>query len=228
MNRPLVLLGAGGLARETAELVRAHDAAVDVGQRHRLMGMLDDDPRRHGRLVGGLAVLGSREWLAEHPEVAVTVCIAHPHRPLVRLGVVRSLDLDHGRFATLVHPRASLGTSTRLGPGSIVLGGVTCTADVTLGRHVIVMPGVVLTHDVVVEDGVTLAAGALVAGGVHLEAGAYVGAGALIREGCRVGTGATVGMGAVVTRDVEPGITCVGNPARPLHHRPLTVVGARR
>lgn len=53
---------------------------------------------------------------------------------------------------------------------------------------------------------------------------AYIGAGALIKEGrygkpLVIGDGAVVGMGAVVIRDVEPYVTVVGNPARPLVKR---------
>jgi UDP-2-acetamido-3-amino-2,3-dideoxy-glucuronate N-acetyltransferase len=46
-------------------------------------------------------------------------------------------------------------------------------------------------------------------------AGASIGSGATILGGVTIGAGALVGAGAVVTRDVEPGATVVGNPARP-------------
>lgn len=42
----------------------------------------------------------------------------------------------------------------------------------------------------------------------------WIGAGALILPGVSVGDGALVGAGSVVTRDVPPGATVVGNPAR--------------
>jgi len=49
-----------------------------------------------------------------------------------------------------------------------------------------------------------------------VERGASIGSGATILGGVRIGAGALVGAGAVVTRDVEPGATVAGNPARPL------------
>lgn len=50
----------------------------------------------------------------------------------------------------------------------------------------------------------------------YVEEDASIGSGATILCGVRIGRGAMVGAGAVVTKDVAPGVTVVGNPARPL------------
>jgi UDP-2-acetamido-3-amino-2,3-dideoxy-glucuronate N-acetyltransferase len=49
-----------------------------------------------------------------------------------------------------------------------------------------------------------------------IERGASIGSGATILGGVRIGENALVGAGAVVTKDVAPGETVAGNPARPL------------
>ncbi len=51
------------------------------------------------------------------------------------------------------------------------------------------------------------------------KAGASIGANATIVCGVTIGEGATVGAGAVVTKDVPPGESVVGNPARPIKRR---------
>jgi acetyltransferase-like isoleucine patch superfamily enzyme len=47
-----------------------------------------------------------------------------------------------------------------------------------------------------------------------IEDGVSIGSGAVVLGGVRVGAGALVGAGAVVTRDVPPGATVAGVPAR--------------
>jgi maltose O-acetyltransferase len=54
---------------------------------------------------------------------------------------------------------------------------------------------------------------------VTIENECLIGTGAVILQGLTIGRGATVGAGAVVTRDVAPGSTVVGVPARPLNER---------
>ena len=211
--RPLLLIGAGGFARETLELVRAVNRVAPAWD---VAGFLDDDPAQLGRRVDGVAVLGPSAAAGDHPDALLCACVASPDDPLRRLRLVERLALPAERYATLVHPAAVVAASASLGPGTVVHATTVLTADVTLGAHVAVMPAVVLTHDDVAGDGATFGAGARVAGGVTIGAGAYVGSGALLRESLSVGAGAVVGMGAVVTRDVPAGEVWAGVPARPL------------
>ena len=222
--RRLVLVGAGGFAGETTELVRALNR---VDPTFDLVGYLDDDPALAGQVRTGLPVVGPLEWIHDHPDVAVTVCIGSPAAPAARRRVVARLGLDPSRFATLVHPRADLGTTVEVGAGSVIHAGCVITADVRLGRHVEMMPGTVLTHDDVVGDGATFGAGVRVAGGVDIGADAYLGSGACIRERVVIGVGSVVGMGAVVLDDVPPGEIWAGNPARFIRSaQPRTPIGA--
>jgi sugar O-acyltransferase (sialic acid O-acetyltransferase NeuD family) len=209
-SRELLLLGAGGLTRETLELVAAVNAQAPAW---RVLGVLDDRPATHGTVVGGVPVLGPTAAVHDHPDALVAACVASPHRPLGRLQLTARLDLPAERWATLVHPTAVVPASAAIGPGSILHATTVLTADVTLGAHVVAMPAVVLTHDDVVGDGATFGAGARLAGGVRVEDAAYLGTGALVREHVVIGRGAVVGMGAVVTTSVPAGEVWAGVPA---------------
>jgi sugar O-acyltransferase (sialic acid O-acetyltransferase NeuD family) len=214
---PLLLIGAGGFARETIELVRAIDREAPSWE---LIGLLDDDPELRDTQIHDVPILGPCSAAAEHPEALVVACVASPDDPLRRLRLVERVALPLERYATLIHPRATIAETATIGPGSVVHANTVLTADIRLGAHVAVMPSVVLTHDDVVEDGVTFGAGVRVSGAVTIEDGAYVGAGALLRERIRIGSGALIGMGSVVTKSVPPGeVWHGGSPARPRESR---------
>jgi sugar O-acyltransferase (sialic acid O-acetyltransferase NeuD family) len=210
-ERTLVVVGAGGFGRETVEAIRALNAA---GARWRLAGYLDDDPARHGTVIGGVPVLGGIAELDRMPEASVVVCTGRPDNYVSRPRIVERLGLPPERYATIIHPSASVSVTSRVGPGSVLLAQTVLTAAVTVGSHVAVMPHVTLTHDDVVADFATMASGVCLGGNVSVGRCAYIGAGALVRENRSVGSCALVGMGAIVTRDVPPGEVWAGVPAR--------------
>lgn len=211
-SSPLLLIGAGGFARETIELVRAINRETPTWD---LVGLLDDNPDLHGQELLGVPIVGSCASAAEHPDARLVACVASPDDPLRRLRLVERLGLPVERYATLLDPRAAIADSATIGPGSVVHAGSVFTADLRLGAHVAVMPGTILTHDDTIEDGVTFGAGVRVSGAVTIERGAYIGSGALLREKITVGAGALVGMGALVTKPVPAAEVWLGAPARP-------------
>jgi sugar O-acyltransferase (sialic acid O-acetyltransferase NeuD family) len=210
----LVIVGAGGFARETAA------AASAAGWR--VLGFLDDNPLLHGTIRSGLPILGEVTAALDMPEVAVVVCVGNPRNYTARRQIVERLDLGDDRYATIVHPTVSIGTGCFVGPGTVLLAGTVLTADIEVGAHVAVMPQAVLTHDNRIGDYATLASGVRMGGGAVLETGAYVGAGALIRENVTVGAWSLVGLGSVVLADVPADEVWAGSPARKLRNADLT------
>ena len=102
--------------------------------------------------------------------------------------------------------------------------------EVTVGNRVTVKSGVQLWDGVTLEDDVFIGPNVTFTNDRHPRSkhypetfpkttvckGASIGGGAVLLPGVRIGAGAMVGAGAVVLHDVPPGVTVVGNPARPL------------
>jgi acetyltransferase-like isoleucine patch superfamily enzyme len=117
-----------------------------------------------------------------------------------------------------------------VGDDSVLVGAVfMCAERITIGRRVIISYNVTIAdsdfHPIDPEqrrlDAIASAPQGdpskrppYVTRPVVIEDDAWIGIGAIILKGVRIGRGTRVGAGTVVTRDVPPGATVTGNPAR--------------
>ena len=205
----LIIVAAGGLAREVAETVAR-------GTEWDLIGFLDDEPALIGTEVSRRPVLGSIDDVVRFPEASVLICAGRGQARRAIAGRLGEIGVAPDRHATVVASDVVVPRSCQVGGGSILLSGRVLTADVRVGRYVVTMPGVVLTHDNQINDFATLCARVTLGGTVLVGEAAYLGMGAMVRERLEVGEGSTLGMGAVLLRDLPDGETWVGVPAQPL------------
>lgn len=184
-------------ARETPEVVFAADAA--------------------GEDVLGVRVIGADELDADD-RLVIAIGSSQVRREVAE-------RLRHIPAGQLVAPSAVIGPGVTMAEGAVICDHCTLTASAAIGRHFQCNIYSYVAHDCRIGDFVTFAPRVSCNGNVHVEDGAYIGTGAVIKQGTPdrptiIGAGAIVGMGAVVTKDVAPGVTVVGNPARPLEARP--------
>jgi sugar O-acyltransferase (sialic acid O-acetyltransferase NeuD family) len=224
MSRPLIILGTGGNALDTLDVIDSINARSTVWE---VVGFLDDG-RPAGSTYQGVPVLGGLPEASRFPGHRFINAIGSDKSYHRRRDILASTRLSVESFATLVHAGASVSSRAQLGCGVCVNHGVTVAGNVRIGNHVTLGPGCIIGHDTVIEDFALVAPGAVVSGFVRLGQSCYIGAGSIIRQQLSIGKTALVGMGAVVVKDVADGMTVVGNPARPHSSCPAPKEHARQ
>ncbi|CAA9225912.1 MAG: hypothetical protein AVDCRST_MAG76-968 [uncultured Acidimicrobiales bacterium] len=201
----LVIVGAGGHGRDVLD-------AAEADARYEVLGLVDDGtPDRALLERRGATFLGPLRVMEDLEAFYVLAIGAGGARQLVDQQLV-----SWGRHAGVVaHPSATFGADVIVHPGLVALAGARVTNHVWLGRNVHLNLNATAAHDVQLGDYATLNPGANVNGNATIGRGATIGSNASVNQGLAVGAGTYVGAGAVVVRDLGPGITAVGIPARP-------------
>jgi len=208
--KKVAVFGCNGHGREVLPLVRRQlTADTDVK-------FADDDVSMHGAMVNGALVIPFSQVVSERR--AVTIAIGAPH---IRKIIAQRVIAAGLPFFDVVASDVVMYDDVEIGDGVQLCARVTITSNVRIGAHFHANIHSSIAHDCVIGDYVTFGPHVNCNGRVVIGDGAYIGAGAVLKQGSHkrpltIGAGAVVGMGAVVTKDVAPGATVVGNPAKPL------------
>ena len=205
----LVVFGAGGHAKVVIDIIEQQG-------NYEIAGLLDDDLKHQGSRFFGYPVLGTRADLPALFSAQLRHAIVTIGDNASRAAVAAHLDQHGWRFASAVHPRASIGRGVKIGPGSVVMAGCVVNTDAHLGGQVIINTGATVDHDCRIEDAVHIAPGCHLCGGVSVGQGSLLGAGTTVTPGVRIGNRVIVGAGSTVIRDVADEARVSGVPARPL------------
>lgn len=217
----IALLGAGGNSPSIVEAIIAANAAAASGRVYELLGFFDDLPENRNARVLGFPVLGTIDAAREAPgDCRFVNGIASVESFRLKPAIIARTGLAGDRFETIVHPRAVIAASAKLGRGTAILAGSVVCAEAAVGNHVIVLENSTLNHHSQTGDFATVSAGVTVLGRVRIGASAFIGGGSSIAPGVVIGDGALVGMGSSVIRDVASGTVVAGNPARLLPSSP--------
>lgn len=119
-----------------------------------------------------------------------------------------------GKLTTVISPSAFCSKQSIIGEGANIMAFVFISAGVTIGKGCLINARANVHHNAIVGDYCEISPAAVLLGDVTLGNFVRIGGGAILLPGITIGDNAVIGAGAVVTKNVEAGITVVGNPAK--------------
>jgi sugar O-acyltransferase (sialic acid O-acetyltransferase NeuD family) len=206
MANRLVVFGSGGHAKVVVEAALAAAPGREIV-------LLDDDDRRTGARIFGMAVAGGRSELTSLRGAPVVPAMGSNE---TRAKLLNWLQEQGHALETVIHPSAIVADSVRIEPGSFVSAGAIIIAEACIGAGTIINTGASVDHDCVIGRAAHVAPGAHLCGNVRIGDRTLVGVGASIRPSISLCADVVLGAGSVVVRDITVPGTFAGNPARPL------------
>lgn len=200
----LLIVNAGGFGRTVMSLARSDSAC---GPKWQIKGYLDgrlelDSPA--GRIVGD-------PFTYVPVEGDIFLCAVGD--PAERRKYAAPLLARGAHFINLL-PQVNFAERVSFGAGCIFEHRAAVGPDSVLGDFVTILSTSILGHDVTVGSYVQIGSFVFVGGGAYIGNNVVVHPHATILPGVRIGDGAVIGAGSVVLRDVAPGVTMFGNPAK--------------
>jgi sugar O-acyltransferase (sialic acid O-acetyltransferase NeuD family) len=202
----LVIIGAGGLAREVYDL-----AYICLGQvpGFKVKGFLSDGPSNI-ESMGYPPLLGKVADYSLEPDDVFFCAIG---KVSDRKKTVEIILSKGGKFITLIHPTAIISPSASIGSGVAIKAFCVLSSACKVDDFTYLQSSVILGHDVHIGRFCQVNSFAFFAGNVRVHDMVTVNAGAKLVQNVVVEENAIVGMGSVVLRR---GTTVFGVPARRL------------
>jgi len=209
--KDIVILGAGGFAREVAFLIEEINRVAPTWN---LLGFVGLDESEVGSRIGSYSVICTERTSLEM-HVSAAIAIGDPNtiqKVVAKLKIHTNISLPN-----LVHPTAMWDQDrVLLGEGNIICAGNLFTTDIRIGSFNIINLGCTIGHDVEIGSYCVVNPGSHLSGSVKIGNSCLIGSGAVILQKVKIGDKARIGAGAVVVRNVATGITVTGVPAKPV------------
>jgi len=207
--KKLIVYGAGEFGSLIANVLSYHDDLE-------IAAYGDDDRQKTDDHINGTPVFGQKDLLNFAEQNNIKLAITAIGNNTVRAEKFNLLKTAGFQMISIVHPQALIDTKVSYGDNVIIEMGTAIHTQSKIGNNVFLGGEALIGHHNIIGDHVLVGGNVSFGGSVIVEDYVSLGVGASIKPGIRLGKGSVIGVGAAVIKDVEPGSTVVGVPAKPI------------
>jgi len=203
-------MGAGGLAKELAQLARRIDPEARRWSAIEYVAESADS-------LGSDLPFGKVRWIDADVVERTSPCdvVVGIGYPSVRRAMAAMLATnEYLSFPNLIHPSVEIDEQlVQLGRGNIIASGAVVTCDIVIGDFNLINWNVTVGHDTRIGSFNVLNPGTNLSGCTSLGDACLLGTGCQVLERLTIASDVTIGAGAVVIRPIDAPGVYVGIPA---------------
>ena len=206
--KDIIIVGASGFGRE---LLMAIKEINRIDEEWNVLGFIDDNINALTGIDCSHKILGTIDDCDPKDGVFYAMGIADPS---TKKAIALKLKNRGAKFATIIHPTARIGESTKMGEGLVLFTYADLSVNCVIGDFVFMNSFSQVGHDAVIGNYCTLFPNSSIAGGGILGECVLVGTAASTYPNVKIGSYATIGMNSAVIRNVKEHTTVMGVPAK--------------
>jgi len=205
--KKIIIIGAGGYGRELLQWIKDINAVRPTWE---IAGFLDDNLEALKGVECDYPVIGRlSEWTPKEDELFALAL----GEPGTKQAVANKMKAKGARFASVIHPTATITPFSHYGEGFIMFPYAKLSVNSSVGDFVSLLSSGV-GHDVKIGDYTTISGACNVLRNVTIGKRVFLAAGVSIAQDIAIGDDANIGLGSVVIKNVSAGAHMFGNPAR--------------
>lgn len=204
----LIIIGAGGMGRQVCMFAQSCEG---FNKEYVIKGFLDDNPHAMDGFENYPPVLGSVEGYQIQPDDIFFNSIGSVSAKKKCINILLGKG---GEFITLVHPTAQITPGSKIGRGCMIAAKVGIGTESIIGDFCLIQSNAIIGHDVHVGNFCRIDCNVVLIADVHMDDDVCVHTSSVVNHRVHIGEGATVGALSFVIRNVKPGTTVQGNPAK--------------
>jgi sugar O-acyltransferase (sialic acid O-acetyltransferase NeuD family) len=205
-NIKLIIIGAGGFAREVYNLALAiNDSSPDTFKTINFAEF--DDYHKHD-YVDSVKVLKISE--CDVKKYHFVIGIADPFKKKQILNELKS----ESKFINLISPSSFVSEDIKFGIGVIVMPFCYISCNVKIGNHAHINSHCIIGHDTRIGNFFTSACSVSIAGNNYISDLCYFGMNSCTKQGLSICKNTVVGLNSGVVKDIIVSGTYIGTPAK--------------
>ena len=207
--KKLIIIGAGGMGRTFYDMSRE---SLGYGTEFEIKGFIDDNHYSLDSFENYPPIIAPILGYLPQPEDIFICSIGGQSRRKC----MEEIIAKGGKFLTMIHHTARMGTNVEIGEGTIVGAFTTIGADAKVGKYNMIQSYTVIGHDSKIGDWNRIDTHVTLVGGTIVQDETDIHTSAMISHNVTVESHSRVAACSFVIRRVKEGTTVLGNPAKKL------------